>query len=64
MSENTHPFPEPEGATMTRGFQQQDSAANFTVLKSAATPQHGQKPDKQADRPPRRQRSFEPRPGH
>jgi hypothetical protein len=49
---------------MTRGFQQQDSLVNFTIPKSVATPQHGQKPDKQADRPSRQQRSFEPRPGH
>lgn len=44
-------------------FQQQDQMASFSPPRSAATPQHGQKPDKEAAKikPPR---SFQPRPGH
>jgi hypothetical protein len=49
---------------MTRGFEQQDSSANFTFPKSAPSPQHGQKADPKAATPSRPSRSFEPRPGH
>lgn len=48
---------------MTRGFDQQDRSANFSFPKSAAAPQHGQKPDKAAAKG-REPRSFQPRPGH
>jgi hypothetical protein len=48
---------------MTHGFQQQDPAAGFCIPKSAATPQHGQKPDNKTAKakPPR---TVERRPGH
>lgn len=48
---------------MTRGLPQQDTLAGFCIPKSAATPQHGQKP---AQKPVkvRQPRSFLPRPGH
>jgi hypothetical protein len=49
---------------MTQGFQQQDQALNFSFPKSAPSPQHGQKPDRKVATPVRRQRTFEPRPGH
>ena len=49
---------------MTQGFQQQDSAQNFCIPKSAAMPQHGQKPDKTKAAPIRQPRTFNPRPGH
>ncbi|MEO8115540.1 MAG: hypothetical protein ABI655_14225 [Phenylobacterium sp.] len=49
---------------MTHGFQQQDPAINFSPPRSAATPQHGQKADKQAAARIKPPRSFEPRPGH
>jgi hypothetical protein len=49
---------------MTHGFQQQDTALNFCVTKSAVTPQHGQKADKIKAAPVREPRTFEPRPGH
>ena len=49
---------------MTQGFQQQDSGLNFTIPKSAPTPQHGAKADRKAVQPARSPRSFEPRPGH
>lgn len=49
---------------MTKGFQQQDETLNFCIPKSAATPQHGQKPDKTKATPVRQPRSFQPRPGH
>lgn len=44
-------------------FQQQDQTTTFSPPRSAATPQHGQKADKEATKikPPR---SFQPRPGH
>lgn len=48
---------------MTHGLPQQDTLAGFCIPKSAATPQHGQKP---APKPvkTREPRSFTPRPGH
>ena len=49
---------------MTQGFQQQDPALNYCVTKSAATPQHGQKPDKAKAAPVRQPRAVQPRPGH
>jgi hypothetical protein len=52
-----------EGAAMTHGFQQQDSALGFSIPKSAATPQHGQKPPARAPEP-KEPSSFKPRPGH
>lgn len=48
---------------MTHGFQQQNQMANFTIPKSALTPQHGQKPDEKAVKL-KEPRSFQPRPGH
>jgi hypothetical protein len=48
---------------MTTGFNQQDSSVKFGFLKSAQTPQHGQKADKKAAKL-QENRSFEPRPGH
>lgn len=50
-------------ATMTKGFQQQDTATNFVIPKSAATPQHGQAAEKK-EVVVREPRSFKPRPGH
>jgi hypothetical protein len=49
---------------MTQGFQQQDPSAGFSFLKSAPSPQHGQKADPKAAAPKRPERSFQPRPGH
>jgi hypothetical protein len=49
---------------MTQGFQQQDPAQNFSIPKSAPSPQHGQKPDRKAQQPVRPERTVEPRPGH
>jgi len=48
---------------MTQGFQQQDRMAGFSIPRSAASPQHGQKP---ANEPLklREPRSYTPRPGH
>ena len=48
---------------MTQGFQQQDRGLGFCIPKSAAMPQHGQKP---AEKPlnVREPRSHKPRPGH
>lgn len=48
---------------MTQGFQHQNPAANFTVPKSAASPQHGQKADKTVEKL-KENRSFQPRPAH
>ena len=48
---------------MTHRFEQQDPSVNFSFPKSAATPQHGQKPDKKAVKL-KEPRSFQPRPGH
>jgi hypothetical protein len=42
---------------------QQDSSVGFHILKSAPSPQHGQKADKKVIRNPE-PRSFRPRPGH
>ena len=51
-----------EETVMTHGFQHQNQLANFSFPKSAATPQHGEKPAKLTKvKPPR---SFQPRPGH
>lgn len=52
-----------EETPMPHQFEQQDASANFTLPKSAATPQHGQKADKKAVKL-REPRSFQPRPGH
>jgi hypothetical protein len=49
---------------MTRGFQQQAPVLNFCIPKSAAAPQHGQKPDKTKAESVREPRTFTPRPGH
>jgi hypothetical protein len=48
---------------MTHGFQQQDPSVNFSIPKSAVSPQHGQKPDKKnaKAKPPR---TVPARPGH
>jgi hypothetical protein len=51
------------GAAMTHGFQQQDTALGFSIPKSAATPQHGQKAVAKPSEP-KEPRSFKPRPGH
>lgn len=48
---------------MTHGFQQQTQGLGYSVLKSAATPQHGQKPAEKAP-PVREPRTYKPRPGH
>jgi hypothetical protein len=48
---------------MTKGFQHQNQSLSFTIPKSAATPQHGQKADKTIVKL-KEQRSFQPRPGH
>ena len=48
---------------MTHGFQQQDTLVGFTIPKSAASPQHGQKPAP-ATLNVREPRSFTPRPAH
>ena len=49
---------------MTHGFQQQDTSHNFSIPRSAATPQHGQKADTTRAGPIREPRAFTPRPGH
>jgi hypothetical protein len=49
---------------MTHGFQQQDKGLGYSVLKSAATPQHGQKPPEKPPVPVREPRSYKPRPAH
>ena len=48
---------------MTHGFQQQNPGLGYSVVKSAATPQHGQKPTEKP-LPEREPRSYKPRPGH
>lgn len=48
---------------MTHGFQQQTPGLGYAAPRSAATPQHGQKPAEAAP-PPREPRSYKPRPGH
>ncbi len=48
---------------MTHGLPQQDTLVGFTLPKSAATPQHGQKAPAQPVKA-REPRSFTPRPGH
>lgn len=52
-----------EENAMTQGFQHQNQQTNFALPKSAATPQHGQKPDKKASNM-KEGRSFKPRPAH
>ena len=48
---------------MTHGLQQQGQALGYPFMKSAATPQHGQKaPEKPLQ--VREPRSYKPRPGH
>jgi len=49
---------------MTNRLEQQDPSVNFNIPKSAATPQHGQKPDREKKAKLLEPRSFEPRPGH
>ena len=49
---------------MTHGFQQQDPSSGFCIPKSVTSPQHGQKANVERAKPPRRTRSFEPKPGH
>lgn len=46
---------------MLSGFQQQPPMTNFTIPKSAAAPQHGQRPDELCKQIKER-RSFAPRP--
>jgi hypothetical protein len=48
---------------MTRGFDQQDRSLNFSIPKTAPSPPHGQKPDRQGAEP-KEPRAFQPRPGH
>ena len=48
---------------MTHGFQQQDKVLGYPFMKSAAMPQHGQKPPEKP-LPVRAPRSYKPRPGH
>lgn len=48
---------------MTQGFQQQDRFAGFSIPRSAASPQHGQKPAPEPLTSPE-PRSCKPRPGH
>lgn len=48
---------------MTQGFQQQDTGFGFAFPKSAAMPQHGQKPTEKP-LPVREPRAVKPRPGH
>ncbi|MGA0607471.1 hypothetical protein ACO2Q0_15885 [Phenylobacterium sp. VNQ135] len=47
---------------MTHGLQQQDTLVGFCIPKSAASPQHGQKPPEKPVKS-REPRSFTPRPG-
>lgn len=42
---------------------QQDPSVSFNILKSVASPQHGQKADKKTARG-HEPRTFQPRPGH
>jgi hypothetical protein len=53
----------PQDRPMTHGLPQQDTLVGFTLPKSAATPQHGQKAPAQPVKA-REPRSFTPRPGH
>jgi len=48
---------------MTHGFQQQDTMVGFSTLRSAASPQHGQKAAPKPARTPA-PRSHPPRPPH
>lgn len=48
---------------MTSGFQQQNPCGAFCIPRTAALPQHGQKPDTSCVAPPPR-RVVKPRPGH
>lgn len=48
---------------MRTRFEHQDQTVNFSLPKSAQTPQHGQKADPKAVKL-KEKRSFEPRPGH
>lgn len=52
-----------KGRPMTHGFQQQDSMLGVSFPRSAAMPQHGQKPSAKplSVRAPR---TCKPRPGH
>ena len=62
----SHDFPARnirKGRRMTQGFQQQDTGFGFAFPKSAATPQHVQKPPKTPLRV-REPRIVKPRPGH
>lgn len=48
---------------MTQNQPQQQQAASFSIMKSAATPQHGRRPDAQAATVKDR-RPVTPAPGH
>ena len=48
---------------MTHGFLQQGSGLGYAFQKSAAMPQHGQKPPEKP-LPVREPRACNPRPGH
>lgn len=48
---------------MTRGLQQQGQALSYPLIRSCATPQHGQKPPERP-LPVCEPRSYTPRPGH
>ena len=48
---------------MTHGFQQQDTSLGFSLLKSQAMPQNGQKAAPAAKKA-KEPRSVQPRPGH
>jgi hypothetical protein len=48
---------------MTHGFQQQEPGFGYAIPKSAATPQHGEKP-RPSPLPLPKPRSYPPRPGH
>lgn len=48
---------------MTHGFQQQNQTGGFSIPKSAAAQQHGEKPTQKLAKG-KKTRSVEPRPGH
>jgi hypothetical protein len=49
---------------MTRGLQQQTPGLGYVATKSAATPQHGQKPAEKPELPQPEPRSFQHRMAH
>jgi len=63
MSQKFHSGDKKKGKPMTHGFQQQNAMLGVTFPKSAAMPQHGQKPPKKP-LPVREPRTYKPRPGH